>query len=162
MAAESLHIFWPTWKISMKFTGKIWFMMILKDAYKRTGFNPLFRRYVFRKTTGGGVGTPQSFLVVSNYLTNRKISILTVPINNNNTKQTCWLWSCDLPSWIWWQLLKISKWWLKLFLFGLKYNDTLLTVYCKLQLFQWLITNKIFFLSPAEKREINKLLVLRK
>ena len=35
---ESLNIFWTTWGISMKFSGKIWLMMILKVTNKY-GFN---------------------------------------------------------------------------------------------------------------------------
>ena len=38
----------------MKISGKMWLMIILKVT-KKSGFHPPFRRYVFRKTTGGGV-----------------------------------------------------------------------------------------------------------
>ena len=34
---ENLHIFWTTWGISMKLSGKMWLMMILKVT-KTTGF----------------------------------------------------------------------------------------------------------------------------
>ena len=45
---ESLHIFWTTLEISMKFSGKMRFM-ILKVTKKE--FHPLFRRYIFGKTS---------------------------------------------------------------------------------------------------------------
>ena len=45
---ESLHIFWTTLGISMKFSGKMRFM-ILKVIKKE--FHPLFRRYIFGKTS---------------------------------------------------------------------------------------------------------------
>ena len=35
---ENLHIFWTTWGISMKFSGKLWLMIILK-AKKIKGFH---------------------------------------------------------------------------------------------------------------------------
>ena len=38
---DSLHIFYKTWGISMRFSGKKWHM----------SHNPLFRRYIFGKTT---------------------------------------------------------------------------------------------------------------
>ena len=44
---EIFHNFWTTWGVSMKFSGKMWLMIKLKP-----GFPPLFRRYIFRKTTG--------------------------------------------------------------------------------------------------------------
>ena len=31
---ESIPIFWTTWKMSMKFSGKMWFMTILKVTIK--------------------------------------------------------------------------------------------------------------------------------
>ena len=36
----------------MKFLEKMRLMIIL-NVTKKTGFHPLFRRYIFRKTTGG-------------------------------------------------------------------------------------------------------------
>ena len=36
----------------MKFYGKICFKIILK-ATKKTGIHPLYRRYIFQRTTGG-------------------------------------------------------------------------------------------------------------
>ena len=39
----------------MKFSGKMWPMITLKFT-KKTGFHPLFRRYLFWKTTGGAEG----------------------------------------------------------------------------------------------------------
>ena len=50
----------------MKFLGK----MCLKDnikSHKKPRFHPLFRRHIFRKTTGGGVKwTPSRFRVMHN------------------------------------------------------------------------------------------------
>ena len=41
----------------MTFSGKIWIMIILSQ--KKWGFHPLFRRYIFPKTTGkGGIKLP--------------------------------------------------------------------------------------------------------
>ena len=51
IARENLQNFWTTWVISMTFSGKMCLMAILKVT--KTGFHPLFRRYIFRKTTGG-------------------------------------------------------------------------------------------------------------
>ena len=50
---DILHNFWTTWGNSMKFSGKIWLMIILKVT-RKPGFFPLFRRYNFRKTTSVG------------------------------------------------------------------------------------------------------------
>ena len=36
---ENLHVFWKTWRISMKFSGKMWLMIILKVT-KNQGFTP--------------------------------------------------------------------------------------------------------------------------
>ena len=50
---EILHNFWTTWRISRK----MWLTIILKlTTHKKPGFHPLFRRSIFRKTTGGGRG----------------------------------------------------------------------------------------------------------
>ena len=49
---EIIHIFWMTLGISMKLSGKLCLMIILKVT-KKPGFYPPFRRYIFRKTTGG-------------------------------------------------------------------------------------------------------------
>ena len=42
----SLHIFLTTWGVSMKFSGRIW-LLILNVTKKQ--FHPLFRRYIFRQ-----------------------------------------------------------------------------------------------------------------
>ena len=52
---EILHIFWTTWGISLKISGKMWLMIILKVT-KKTEFHPFFSRYIFRKITEGGGG----------------------------------------------------------------------------------------------------------
>ena len=54
---EFLHIFWTTWKNSKKYSGKMCFKIVLKFTTK-TGWHPLFRRYIFRKATEGLKLTP--------------------------------------------------------------------------------------------------------
>ena len=54
---EILHIVWTTWGISIKFSGKMWLMIIL--SHKKPEFRSLFRRCMFQKITregGGGAG----------------------------------------------------------------------------------------------------------
>ena len=55
-----LHNFRATWGISIKFSGKMWLMIILKV----TKNHPFFTRYIFRKTTreGGQIDTPSAVL----------------------------------------------------------------------------------------------------
>ena len=43
----------------MKFSEKIWFMILLKVT-KKTGFHALSRKHIFEKTTGGD--EPPAFL----------------------------------------------------------------------------------------------------
>ena len=50
---ENLHIFWTTWGISMKFSGKIWLMIILKVTTNQ-GFTPSLEDTILEKTQGGG------------------------------------------------------------------------------------------------------------
>ena len=42
---EIIHIFWTNWRISMKSSGNMCFMIILK-VRKNQGFHPLFGRYI--------------------------------------------------------------------------------------------------------------------
>ena len=49
---ENFHIFWMTWGISMKFSGIMSLMIILKVTKKTEIYLPS-RRYIFRKTTVG-------------------------------------------------------------------------------------------------------------
>ena len=42
---EILHIFWTTWEISMKFSGKMGLQTL--EATKKAEFHPLFRRCIF-------------------------------------------------------------------------------------------------------------------
>ena len=49
---ENLHIFRGTSGISMKFSGKIFLIIILK-ATKKPGLYPLSRRHNFGRTAGG-------------------------------------------------------------------------------------------------------------
>ena len=53
---ENLHNFWTAWGISMKFSGKIRLMIILK-VEKETGLHPLYTKFIFRETTWGGIQT---------------------------------------------------------------------------------------------------------
>ena len=46
------HIFWTTWGILMKFSGKMWLMIILN--HKKSEVHTLSRKHSFRKTTEGG------------------------------------------------------------------------------------------------------------
>ena len=45
---ENLHIFWMTWGISVKFSGKM-------TSHKKSGLYPLSEIFVFGKTTGGNL-----------------------------------------------------------------------------------------------------------
>ena len=60
---EILYIIWTTWGISMKLSGKMWIMIILKVS-KNQGFTLQPRRYTFGKTTGGGGKLTPSLLRV--------------------------------------------------------------------------------------------------
>ena len=61
---EILHIFWMTWGISVKFSGKMWLMIILK-VIKNQGFTVSLEDTFFEKPRGRGEGrqidSPQSF-----------------------------------------------------------------------------------------------------
>ena len=60
---ESLHIFWTTCGISMKFSGMMWLMIIVKVTQKKPGIHHRFSRYIFKKTTGGvKLNCPPAFL----------------------------------------------------------------------------------------------------
>ena len=48
---EVFHIFWTTWGISMKFSGKMWLMIILKVTKSHT---LSFEHTFFEKPQGGG------------------------------------------------------------------------------------------------------------
>ena len=50
---EILHNFWTTWGISMKFSGKMCFMIILKVT-KNQGFTLSSEDTFFKKPQGGG------------------------------------------------------------------------------------------------------------
>ena len=49
----------------MKFSGKMCLKIILKVT-KKQGFHPLFRRYIFQKTTGEGQIDPPAVLGLTN------------------------------------------------------------------------------------------------
>ena len=48
---ENLHIFWATWAISMKFSGKMWTLIILKVT-KKPALHDISRQHSIIKTTG--------------------------------------------------------------------------------------------------------------
>ena len=50
---EFLHIFWTTWGNSMKFSGKMYFKIILKVT-KNQSFTLSLEDSIFEKTQGGG------------------------------------------------------------------------------------------------------------
>ena len=58
---ESLHIFWTIWRISMKFSEKMWLMIVLKVTQNQ-GLT-LSLEDVFGKTTdeGGQIDSTQPF-----------------------------------------------------------------------------------------------------
>ena len=57
---ENLHIFWTSWEISMKYSGKMWFMMILKFT-KNKGFALSLEDTFLEKPQQGGMKlTPSS------------------------------------------------------------------------------------------------------
>ena len=56
---EILHNFWTTWGISMKFSGKMWLMIILKVT-KNQGFTLSLEDAFFEKTQGGSNWYPPS------------------------------------------------------------------------------------------------------
>ena len=52
---EILHDFWTTWGISMKLSGKMYFMIILKFTINQ-GFTLCLDNTIFKKPQGGGGG----------------------------------------------------------------------------------------------------------
>ena len=54
---ENLHIFWITWGISMKFSGKIWLMIILKFT-KNQSFTLSLEDTFLEKPQGGSSWPP--------------------------------------------------------------------------------------------------------
>ena len=49
---EILHIFWTSWVISMKFSGKMWPMIILKVTKKTQVFTLCLEDTIFEKPQG--------------------------------------------------------------------------------------------------------------
>ena len=62
---ESVPIFWTTWKTSMKFSGKMWFMTILKVTIKQ-GLTLSSEDATLEKSTGVIKLTP-GFSRVNNF-----------------------------------------------------------------------------------------------
>ena len=56
---EILHNFWPIWGISMKFSEKMWLMIILKVT-KEQGLTLSLEDTFFEKPQGGGQIDPPS------------------------------------------------------------------------------------------------------
>ena len=54
---ESFHIFWTTWGILMKISGKTW-LLIIKS--QKRGLHPVFRRYIFWNTHRGITPPPST------------------------------------------------------------------------------------------------------
>ena len=52
---EIIHIFWPTWKMSMKCPERKWLLIILKVT-KKTGFHLSLEDTIFEKPQGGTEG----------------------------------------------------------------------------------------------------------
>ena len=64
---ENLHIFWTAWGISMRFSGKMWLMTILKFT-RKTWLQTISSTGTFRKMTEGGDQTdPLAFLGLSRF-----------------------------------------------------------------------------------------------
>ena len=57
---EILHNFWTTWGISMKFSGNMCLMIILKVT-KKQGFNLCLEDTIFEKPQGEGGSPTQPF-----------------------------------------------------------------------------------------------------
>ena len=58
---EILHIFWTTWGISMKFSEKMWLMIILKVT-RTKGFTLSLEETFFKKPQGDQNDTPRPSL----------------------------------------------------------------------------------------------------
>ena len=67
-----LHIFWKTWGISKKFSGKMWLMIILKVT-KNQGFIISLEDTVSENSQAGQLDTPSRFRV--NMVANKIIYI---------------------------------------------------------------------------------------
>ena len=62
---ESLYIFWTTWQISMKVSGKMWLMIVL-TVTKKQGFNLCLEDTFLEKPQWGSNWTPSIFRVKEN------------------------------------------------------------------------------------------------
>ena len=58
---EILHNFWTTWGISMKISGKMWLLIILKVT-KKQGFTLFLEDTSFEKPQKGGSNWPPAVL----------------------------------------------------------------------------------------------------
>ena len=67
---EILHIFWITWGISIKFSGNMWLMIVLKVT-KKQGFTLTLEDTFFGKPQGGGqIDHPLAILALNKANTN--------------------------------------------------------------------------------------------
>ena len=57
---EILHNFWTTWEVSIKFSWKMWLMIILKVT-KNQGFTLSLEDTFFAKAQGGSNSLPEPF-----------------------------------------------------------------------------------------------------
>ena len=88
---EILHIFCTIWGISIKFSGKMWLMIILKVT-KIQGFTLSFEdRHIFRKITGGVKLTlPPAVLAFNFFFQNYyKICVTKKITNVSNLEHQC-------------------------------------------------------------------------
>ena len=72
---ENLHIFSKTWTISMKFSGKMWLMTILKFT-KKSEFYLLSRKHNFGKITWATLRVKGSSSNLSRLLQHPSVAIL--------------------------------------------------------------------------------------
>ena len=70
---ENLHIFQTTLGISMKFSGKMCLMIILK--VKKAGLYSLSRKYIFKKTTRRQRTPPPAFSGLNHHDFSRRIEV---------------------------------------------------------------------------------------
>ena len=88
---ENLYIFQTTWGSSMKFSGKMCLVIILKVT-KKQGFTPSLENTVLKKPQGGGQNYPTPSLVrfKSSWFQGEKKLIYLISLN---IRSLIWRWS---------------------------------------------------------------------
>ena len=88
---ENLHIFQTTWGSSMKFSGKMCLVIILKVT-KKQGFTTSLENTVLKKPQGGGQNYPTPSLVrfKSSWFQREKKLIYLISLN---IRSLIWRWS---------------------------------------------------------------------